>query len=224
MVKKEVSRDSYMGIKEEQDLSEYKLFDRELEEIRHFVPRPVEPEEEKPKPKERLIHMTALAGTAMAEGDEIETLKRVSPEIIGTLFDRVDFLRERIAEMQATMKVREDMHRGMMAEIDADIADKQHTEASLVDMDEKRNFQLDISLLRREKRHEGVQFWRDLVELRTELRELIEQLETESRIVGIFNELKDERKAVAGASEIASMVQSAKVEAVKEEKKKAPEF
>ena len=215
MVRREVSRDSYTGIKEIEDLSEYKLFDRELEQMTHFVPRPIEPEPEKPKQKEHIVHLAALAGTAMDEKDEIQSLKRLTPEIVGTLFDRVDFLRERIEEIQSSIRIREDMHRGMMDEIDVDIAEKQQIETSLVDIDEKRNFKLDISLLRREKRHESVQFWRDMVELKTEVRELIEQLETESKIVNIFNELKDEHKATANAVEINGLVQTSKMGADK---------
>jgi len=45
---------------------------------------------------------------------------------------------------------------------------------------------LDISLLQREKRKENVQFWRDVLELTTELREIIEQHEMESKIAEIF--------------------------------------
>jgi hypothetical protein len=190
MVKRDVKMDSYMGIREEQDLSEYKLFDRELEDISRFVPRPPEPEEARPEKRERVIRERSLAGTAFLGDDEIEPLKRASPQIVGSLFDRVEFLRQRIAEIQDSIGTREEMHSRMMSEIDADIAEKQQIETSLVDMDEKRNFKLDISLLRREKRHESVQFWRDMVELKAELRELMEQFETESKIVGIFKDLK----------------------------------
>ncbi len=199
MVKKEVSRDSYMGIKEDEDLSRYNLFEERLDELSHFVPRPPEPERPRPEVKEKVIRMTSLAATAMMERDEIEPLRRASPQIMGSLFDRVEFLRLRIAEIQDSISLREEMHKLMMAEIDADITEKQHIETSLVDMDEKRNFKLDISLLRRERRHEGVQFWRDMVELKGELRELMEQLETESKIVGIFKDLQgDAEKTGAG--------------------------
>jgi len=57
-------------------------------------------------------------------------------------------------------------------------------------VEEKRNFKLDISILRRDKRFELLQFWRDVMELRTELRELMEQIETERNIVGLFNDTK----------------------------------
>lgn len=192
MVKKDVKKDSYVGIREDQDLSDYKLFDRELDEISRFAPRPPEIEAERPERRERIIRTPSLAGTAIMERDEIEPLRRVSPEIVGSLFDRVEFLRQRVAEIQDSIRTREEMHARMMAEIDADIAEKQQIEASLVDIDEKRNFKLDISLLRREKRHENVQFWRDMVELKSDLRELMERLETESKVVGIFRDLKEE--------------------------------
>ncbi|MFH1294726.1 MAG: hypothetical protein ABIH90_02175 [Candidatus Aenigmatarchaeota archaeon] len=190
MVKKEVSKDSYAGIRFDEDIERYKLFDQELEDMQRFRPRPFEAEERPEEKKERVITRASLAGTAFLEKDEIKPLKIATPQIFGSLFDRVEFIRLRIDEIQDTIKIREDMHKSMIDEIDNDIAEKQHIETSLVDMDEKRNFKLDISLLRREKRSESVQFWRDMVELKAELRELTEQLETESKIVGIFKEMK----------------------------------
>lgn len=192
MVKREVSHDSYMGVRFEEDLDRYKLFDQELDDLHHFRPRPIEPEERPEEKKVKTITRASLAGTAFMEKNEIEPLKIASPKIMGSLFDRVDFIRARVTEIQDSIRLREEMHKSMISEIDTDIAEKQQIEVSLVDMDEKRNFKLDISLLRREKRQEGVQFWRDMVELKAELRELLEQLETETKIVGIFKDLKGE--------------------------------
>jgi len=62
--------------------------------------------------------------------------------------------------------------------------------AGLSDIDDIRDFKLDISTLRMEKRRENVQFWRDLVQLTTELRELMEEYKTESKIANLFRELK----------------------------------
>jgi len=43
---------------------------------------------------------------------------------------------------------------------------------------------------RARKTQENVQFWRDLLEITTELRELEERYEMENKIAGIFNSIK----------------------------------
>lgn len=136
---------------------------------------------------EKEIHVKRRAMPRM-EDLRVEPLNRATPEIIGTLFDRVKFLEQRIDEMQAMMETRKILHEQVVAEIDADIAEKSQMESRLTDIDEKRNFKLDISILRKEKRHEQLQFWRDNLELKTELRTLMEEFETESRIVGLFSD------------------------------------
>ncbi len=119
---------------------------------------------------------------------KVEPLNRATPEVIGGLFDRVRFLKQRIEEANEMIESRKTLHEQVMAEIDADIADKTSMESRLTDIDEKRNLKLDISILRKEKRHEQLQFWRDILELKTELRTLSEEYETESKIVGLFSE------------------------------------
>jgi hypothetical protein len=127
--------------------------------------------------------------------EEIEGIKRITPELVGGLFERVRFLEERIAEDKAAMEERKSLHEAMVKEIDEDIAEKKDIESRLTDIDEKRNFKLDISLLRRDKRNEMVRFWKDMLELRTELKELTERYEVESRVTKIFRTLDaDESK------------------------------
>ncbi len=121
--------------------------------------------------------------------DEIESIKRVTPEIIGGLFERVKFLEERIAEIKSAMEERKSLHADMMADIEDDIKEKKSIESRLTDIDEKRNFKLDISLLRRDKRNELVRFWKDMLELRTEFKELMERHEIESKVMRIFRQL-----------------------------------
>jgi hypothetical protein len=121
--------------------------------------------------------------------EEIESIKRIAPELVGGLFERVRFLEERIAEDRAAMEERRSLHEAMIKDIDDDIAEKKSIEARLTDMDEKRNFKLDISLLRRDKRNELVRFWKDMFELRAELKELTERYEVESRVMKIFKTL-----------------------------------
>jgi hypothetical protein len=84
----------------------------------------------------------------------------------------------------------------MLVEIDEDIKDKKSMLGQAVDMDERRNIMLDISLLRREKRNEQVRFWKDMYELNAELRELMERLEVESKIVGMFDEINPKKAEV----------------------------
>ena len=127
--------------------------------------------------------------------EEIESIKRITPELIGGLFERVKFLEERIAEDKAAMDERKALHEAMIKDIDDDIAEKKTIESRLTDIDEKRNFKLDISLLRRDKRNELVRVWKDMLELRTELKELTERHEVESRVMKIFRTLDvDESK------------------------------
>lgn len=122
----------------------------------------------------------------LEQEEELEPLKRRSPEIFGTLFDRIEFIRKRIDEINDTIGVRENMHKTLIAEINADIKEKEAMEVKMIDMDEKRNIRLDISLLRKEKRQEAVRFWKDVVELKADLRDLLEKYETETNIAAIF--------------------------------------
>jgi len=60
----------------------------------------------------------------------------------------------------------------------------------LSNIDDIRDFKLDISSLRMEKRRENVLFWRDIFDLGTQLRELMEQYQMEVKIANLFRELK----------------------------------
>jgi len=122
--------------------------------------------------------------------EEPEPLKTIGPRVIGNLFDRVEFLRQRIIETKAALETRKKLHEELMNEIDVDIRDKQSTLAGLNNVDDVRDFKLDISTLRMEKRKESVQSWRDIFQLSTELRELMEQYETELKIANLFKDLQ----------------------------------
>jgi len=137
--------------------------------------------------KERKL--VSKVATPRLEEEEMEPLKRETPVVVGTLFDRLNFLKERIDEVNSAMELRKSIHQEITSDIYADIKEKEEIERRLTDIDDKRNFRMDISLLRRELRTEKVRFWKDLLELRTELRELLEQHQTESKIVGIFKGL-----------------------------------
>ena len=152
-------------------------------------PKTQEPEyREREQPREIKVERRTIH--RLLKGEELEPLKRVSPKIIGNLFDRVEFLRQRIEETKTSLDTRKRLHDELMNEVDMDIRDKQSTLAGLSDVDDVRDFKLDISALRMEKRRECVQFWRDVLELTTELRELMEQYETESKIANLFKDLQ----------------------------------
>jgi hypothetical protein len=122
--------------------------------------------------------------------EDMEPLKRETPVIVGSLFDRIVFLRERIDEINRMMELRKGIHNDMTKEIDADVKEKEEIEKRMVDMTDKRNFKMDISALRKEGRTETVRFWKDMLELKSELQELLEQYKTETKIVDIFKNLE----------------------------------
>jgi len=149
---------------------------------------PTEEYEERERPREITVERRTIHH--MLREDELEPLRTVGPKVIGSLFDRVDFLRTRISETQTALDTRKRLHEELIREIDTDIGDKQRMVAGLSDIDDIRDFKLDVSTLRMEKRRENVQYWRDLFQLSTELRELMEEFETESKIANLFQELK----------------------------------
>lgn len=162
---------------------------RELEEPepQQFLEKE-EPYLEK-EPKEKIIKVRERETMPRAEDEEIKSLQRISPIIIGNLFDRVRFLGERIAELKTAVDDRKRVNREIIAEVNEDIVQRKEFMRTLSELSDKRDFMLDISLLAREKRKENVQFWRDLLEITTELRELEERHEMESKIAGIFESI-----------------------------------
>ena len=157
-------------------LSKPKLHTEEYEEREEKEPRKIEVER-------RTIHK-------MITEQNMEPLRRVSPKVIGNLFDRVEFLKQRTIEVKTALDNRKIIHDQLIKEIDADIEDKEKILLKLSDIDDVRDFKLDISTLRMEKRRENLQYWRDLLELSTELRELIEQYQMEAKIAELFKELQ----------------------------------
>ena len=149
--------------------------------------RPIFEEEEQPT-REIVREVRVKTRQAMPHfgEDDLEPLKRSAPEVVGSLFDRVRFLGERIEEVKKSMQLREELHKDMVEEIEADMQEKNSMVGRAIDIDEKRNLKLDISLLRKEKRNENMRFWKDIMELKTELRELQEAHQNEVKIAGLF--------------------------------------
>lgn len=156
---------------------------------------PAEPAvESKYRPKPLIKEVRVKARESMPRDDitPVKELRLKTPQVIGSIFDRVDFLKQRISEVQGMMETRDKLHEEIMKEIDADIDDRMDRLKTLTDIDDIRDFKLDIGILRKEKRQENVAFWKDLVELKTELTELTEELQMESKIADMFQDLKTE--------------------------------
>ncbi len=166
---------------------------QEYEEKKEIIPLSPKPKiteyEEREKPREVTFERKTIH-KMLREHEELEPLRQVSPKVIGNLFDRVEFLSKRIQETKTALETRERLHEELMTEIESDVRDKESTLRGLSDIDDVRDFKLDISTLRMEKRRECVQFWRDVLQLSTELRELMEKHETELKIANLFRDLQ----------------------------------
>ena len=143
---------------------------------------------ERERPRETKIERRTAH--RMLKEEPIKPLKTIGPKVIGNLFDRVEFLKQRIEEVRTALDTRKRLHEDIIKEINTDINDKQRMVTGLSNIDDIRDFKLDISTLRMEKRRENVQFWRDIFELTQELRQLMEEYETELKIANLFKELK----------------------------------
>jgi len=126
-----------------------------------------------------------------AQTPEIEPmeLEPTGNKVFGTLFDKVRFLRIRIEEMEQAIEDRKEMNMQCNAEIERDIHDLESFLEKLSMKEDIREFKLNISLLRMEKRKENNLFWRDITLLTQQLRELKEQYETESNIAQLFSKV-----------------------------------
>jgi hypothetical protein len=171
----------YIEKKEFEDI--YKIEDR--------IERPIF-EEEKPieEKKERIVKQVQRRALPRMDEKKVEPLNRKPSEVIGTLFDKVKFLKDRVAELEAMINDRVEIHNAMLKDIDDDIRITNEMAGHAMDMDERRNLKLDVSIMRKEKRNEQVQFWRDIVELRAELREMVEKFQMESEISKLFEDLR----------------------------------
>jgi actin-like ATPase involved in cell morphogenesis len=117
-------------------------------------------------------------------------LPKIGAEVIGDIFDRVKFLKSRIEELERAIRAREEMNARFNQEIEKDVEELEKVLSTISDREEMREFKLNITLLRMEKRKENINFWKDIVELRSQLKELIEEYESEMKIANIFSSLK----------------------------------
>lgn len=175
---------------------------KEFEDIYKVEDRHERPlfEEEKPREerKERVVKQVQRRALPRMEEKKVEPLNRKPSEVIGTLFDRVRLLKERVNELESMINDRVEIHNDMLKDIEQDISRTEQMAGQAMDMDERRNLKMDASILRKEKRSESVQFWRDIVELRAELREMAEKFQMESEISQLFKDLKKDDSEMAG--------------------------
>ena len=199
----------YIEKKEFEDI--YKVEDR--------IERPIF-EEEKPieEKKERIVKQVQRRALPRMDEKKVEPLNRKPSEVIGTLFDKVKFLKDRVAELEAMINDRVEIHNAMLKDIDDDIRITNEMAGHAMDMDERRNLKLDVSIMRKEKRNEQVQFWRDIVELRAELREMVEKFQMESEISKLFEDIR-----VDDADDRPEKQEKAQTKEERKEKERRPE-
>ena len=125
-----------------------------------------------------------IRGMQSADNQPIE---EVGAKVMGSLFDKIKFLKVRIDELQQASDERETMNVKSNKEIDEDIEDLEIFLTKLATKEDVREFKLNISLLKMEKRKENNNFWRDITTLKKQLRELKEEFETESNISKLFS-------------------------------------
>lgn len=147
--------------------------------------------EERVEVKERKASVTEIRKALERDRTrDIEPLQFRGAKILGDLFDRVEFLKERMEEMNQSILSRQSLNRQIISDIDFDIQKKYELLNKVSSNEDLRELQLDVSLLKMEKRKENTLFWRDLVTLKKELRDVIEEHKIESKIASMFGENK----------------------------------
>lgn len=121
---------------------------------------------------------------------EIKQLRCKGPEIIGNLFDKVQFLEERIQELTSAIELRKKINAEIIKDIEEDIRDKETFATQCTDFDDLRSIKLHISMLKQQKRKELIQHFHDTVELSTELQALREEYQTEQKITSLFEDIR----------------------------------
>lgn len=117
-------------------------------------------------------------------------LRLIADEVIGNLFNRVEFLKTRINELESALIERQEIDQSQIVEITSDVEEKKKKLLSLSNIDDIREFELDITNLKMEKRKETLTYWRDKLEVRRELQELKEEYQNKAKIIEIFTKSK----------------------------------
>ena len=176
---------------------EYKEdLEKSLEErpYKSKMPKLKEYEKEEERPEKEIkrpeISIPVLKGLIKdTQSTQLQPLKTIGSKVMGNVFDRVKFLRERIEETNNAIKERERINERFNQEIDSDIVTMETIITKISDREELREFKLNVSLLKMEKRKENTLFWRDVVELKNQLREFAEEFEIETKLSNLFDGL-----------------------------------
>lgn len=175
--------------------SEYKIYIEE-EETDEEVRKPYIPRYEEKKTERFETHNLQKISIPILQkmirdmqNDEPEQLPAIGSKVVGNLFDRVRFLRERITEVKKAIIEREAMNAKFNKEIEKDIEELEKVLPTISNREELREFKLNITLLRMEKRKENTIFWRDILNLKKQLKELTEEYEIETKLSSLFSNL-----------------------------------
>ena len=141
-------------------------------------------EVEKIVEKERKKVLTLPSG--LLKEEESFSLEDIGSKIVGNIFDRVKFLRQRILELEEAIEARKEMNKKFNEEIEREIAELERILPTISDKEELREFKLNLMMLRMEKRKENTNFWKDIVALKKQLRGLLEEYEIESKLSRIL--------------------------------------
>ena len=141
-------------------------------------------EVEKIVEKERKKVLTLPSG--LLKEEESFSLEDIGSKIVGNIFDRVKFLKQRILELEEAIEARKEMNKKFNEEIEREIAELERILPTISDKEELREFKLNLMMLRMEKRKENTNFWKDIVALKKQLRELLEEYEIESKLSRIL--------------------------------------
>lgn len=147
--------------------------------------RKIEVEKEKIIEKEKVKTIPPVFLSSEQEAIDLESL---GLKIVGNIFDRVKFLKQRIEELTEAIEERKLMNKKFNEEIEREIAELERILPSISNKEELREFKLNLMMLRMERRKENTNFWKDLVSLKKQLRELIEEYEIESKISKILGD------------------------------------
>ncbi len=134
--------------------------------------------------KERKKVLTLPSG--LLKEEEGFSLEDIGSKIVGNIFDRVKFLKQRILELEEAIEARKEMNKRFNEEIEREIAELERILPTISDKEELREFKLNLMMLRMEKRKENTNFWKDIVALKKQLRELLEEYEIESKLSRIL--------------------------------------
>jgi len=128
----------------------------------------------------------------ISKKSKFQELRLIADEVIGNLFNRAEFLKIRINELESAFVERQEINQSQMAEITQDVEEKRKKLLSLSNIDDIREFELDITNLKMERRKEALNYWKDKLELKRELQELKEEFQNKSKIIEIFSKARIE--------------------------------